>query len=74
MKRTYQLDWPTFIDNKHAILETMQFYGGTFAQRLADLLVCADPGRLRANFLANLDTIAEYAPGSPLFQSTQKSS
>lgn len=74
MNRTYQLDWATFIDNKHAILETMQHYGGNFAQKLAALLICSDPGRLRANFLANLDTISEYAPGSPHFRTTQKSS
>jgi hypothetical protein len=74
MNRTYILDWATFVDNKHSILQTMQHYGGNFAQKLADLLICSDPQRLKANFLANIDTIAEYAPGSPLFESKKKSS
>lgn len=68
------LDWQTFATNKHAILDTMRHYGGNFAHKLADLLAVSDPQRLKANFLANIDTIAEYAPGSPLFNSFSKSS
>jgi hypothetical protein len=74
MTRHYNLDWSTFVDNKYQILQTMQSYGGNFAQHLAALLICSDPQRLKANFLANLDTIAEYAPGSPLFETKAKSS
>lgn len=61
------LDWRTFYDNKQAIINSMLKFGGSFAQALATLLLSADSERLKRNFLANIDTISEYGPSSPLF-------